>query len=104
MNEWMDGWMQFLYADDGEGQQAISSRGGREGRPTPFLTPSTPPTNSNNPPNPRHTITPPPPPQILREQNETYKLAMYTRLSSTIVFFVTLFGALTVVVLLARVG
>lgn len=29
---------------------------------------------------------------------------MYQRLSSTIVFFVTLFGALTVVVLLARVG
>lgn len=42
--------------------------------------------------------------QILREQNETYKLEMYRKLSSTIVFFVTLFGALTVVVLLARVG
>jgi len=42
--------------------------------------------------------------KILREQNETYKLELYTRLSSTILLFVTLFGCLTLVVLLSRIG
>ena len=42
--------------------------------------------------------------KILREQNETYKLELYTRLSSTILLFVSLFGCLTLVVLLSRIG
>jgi len=42
--------------------------------------------------------------KLLRNQNETYKLEMYSRLSSTIINFVTLFSILTVVVLLSRTG
>lgn len=42
--------------------------------------------------------------KLLKEQNETYKLEMYSKLSSTIVFFVTLFGILTVIVLASRIG
>jgi hypothetical protein len=42
--------------------------------------------------------------KVLKEQNETYKLEMYSKLSSTIVLFVTLFGILTVIVLLSRMG
>jgi hypothetical protein len=42
--------------------------------------------------------------KILREQNETYKLELYSRLSNTILAFVSLFGILTLVVSLSRVG
>lgn len=44
------------------------------------------------------------PVSVEQEQNETYKLEMYSKLSSTIVFFVTLFGILTIIVLASRVG
>jgi len=42
--------------------------------------------------------------KLLKQQNETYKLEMYTKLSSTITHFVTLFAVLTSVVLLSRTG